>query len=64
MHTTYFTYRFTPCSESEAIGRTIDTREERTYWHNVAGYRETPRWCKVSQSQFHLLMATGMTLAA
>jgi hypothetical protein len=61
---TFFSYSFTPCEESEAIGRICyESTYIPTYWHNVAQYRQTPQWNRITRSQFHSLMATP-TLSA
>lgn len=61
--TTYFTYGFTPCEPSEAIGK-IEYEDgcdgAGNYFHNVASYRATPKWRRISRSAFRLLMDTTL----
>lgn len=59
----YYTYGFTPCEPAEAIAK-IEWEDGSdgvgNYFHNVANYREKPKWLKISRSSFHVLMETTL----
>lgn len=60
-HATFFDFGFTPAKPSEAIGKLVCAdHAPDTYWHNVASYRQSPKWRKVTRAEFHALMRLPM----